>query len=139
MPASSLILRVLVVDDEEVIADSMAAILKNNGYHAKAVYSAESAIEESVLMAPDVLISDVIMGGMSGIDLAIHITNTVPTCKIILFSGLAATANLLRNAETQGYRFELLTKPLHPQLILERLAEYTKTLAEMGGLELHES
>lgn len=131
-------LRILVVDDEHAIADTLAAILNQSGYHAKAVYSAEAALEESVLLAPDVLISDVIMAGMSGIDLAIHITNTVPTCKIILFSGQAETANLLKDAEANGYRFEMLRKPVGPQILLQHLADYETRLKEMGGLEVRE-
>jgi len=132
------ILRVLVVDDDEVIADTLAAILNANGYHAKSVHSAEEALEEAVLLAPDVLISDVVMDEMSGIDLAIYIANTVPTCKIILFSGQAQTANLLEKAEKRGYRFDLLQKPIHPELILQRLSEYVASLSELGGLEMRE-
>ena len=132
------ILRVLVVDDDAVIADSMAVILNANGYHARAVHSAEEAVEESVLLAPDVLITDVVMTGMTGIDLAIHISNTVPTCKIILFSGQAQTANLLAEALERGYRFELLQKPVHPQVILQSLSEYVANLTALRGLEMHE-
>jgi DNA-binding NtrC family response regulator len=138
MAAGTDILRVLVVDDDRVIADSLAVILNANGYHAKAVHSAEEAVEESVLLAPDVLITDVVMTGMSGIDLAIHISNTVPTCKIILFSGQAQTANLLAEAETRGYRFELLQKPVHPQVILQSLSEYVANLSALRGLEMRE-
>ena len=133
------IMRILVVDDDTAIADSLAVILNSSGYHTKAVHSAEEAIEESVLLAPDVLITDVIMAGMSGIDLAIHISNTVPTCKIILFSGQAQTPELLREAEENGYRFELLHKPVHPQVLLQRLSEYVANLSEMGGMEMRES
>ena len=132
-------MRILVVDDDTAIADSLAVILTSSGYHTKAVHSAEEAIEESVLLAPDVLITDVIMAGMSGIDLAIHISNTVPTCKIILFSGQAQTPELLREAEEHGYRFELLHKPVHPQVLLQRLSEYVSSLSEMGGMEMRES
>ena len=132
------VLRVLVVDDDAVIADSMAVILNANGYHARPVHSAEEAVEESVLLAPDVLITDVVMTGMSGIDLAIHISNTVPTCKIILFSGRAQTANLLAEAEQRGYRFELLQKPVHPQVILQSLSEYVANLSALRGLEMRE-
>jgi len=138
MAADAEMLRVLVVDDDTVIADSLAVILNANGYHARAVHSAEEALEESVLLAPDVLITDVVMTGISGIDLAIHISNTVPTCKIILFSGQVQTANLLEQAEERGYRFELLQKPVHPQVLLQRLNEYVASLKELGGLEMLE-
>ena len=130
--------RVLVADDEQVIANTLAIILNQAGFEARAVFSGEKAVESLDTFQPDMLISDVIMTGISGIDLAIHISNSVPTCKIILFSGQAQTANLLAEAEERGYRFELLQKPVPPQVILQHLSEYLTSLKEMGGMEMLE-
>ena len=113
--------RVLVLDDERVIANTLALILNRSGYEARAVYNAEAAIETSGELLPDILISDVFMEGMTGIDAAIRITQIVPKCRIILFSGQAGTADLFERAEANGHRFELLTKPVHPRVLLERL------------------
>src|SRR5271168_1828917 len=82
---------VLVVDDETVIADSLAAILRQNGFAAVAAYNGRSALEVARVAPPDLLLSDVAMPGMSGIDLAIAICQATPGCKVILFSGHAAT------------------------------------------------
>jgi CheY-like chemotaxis protein len=114
--------RVLVLDDERVIANSLALILNRSGYEARAVYTGEAAIKTARELLPDFLISDVIMEGMTGIDAAIRITEIVPQCRIILFSGQAATADLLERAEANGHRFELLVKPVHPRVLLERLS-----------------
>ena len=73
-------------------------------------------------MHPDAIISDVIMGGMTGIEAAIHITKIVPKCKVILFSGQAATADLLQRAKAAGHDFEILAKPVHPSVLLELLS-----------------
>jgi CheY-like chemotaxis protein len=70
---------------------------------------------------PDMLISDVIMADLNGIDAAIRIRGLLPKIKILLFSGQAATADLLENARTKGYEFEILAKPVHPQDLLTRL------------------
>ena len=115
--------RVLVLDDERVIANTLALILNRSGYEARAVYTAEAAIATAGELLPDFLISDVIMDGMTGIDAAIRITQIVPQCRIILFSGQAATADLLERAEACGHRFELLVKPVHPRVLLDRLKE----------------
>ena len=115
--------RVLVLDDERVIANTLALILNRSGYEARAVYNAEAAIKTARELLPDFLISDVIMEGMTGIDAAIRISEIVPQCRIILFSGQAATADLLESAEAHGHRFELLTKPVHPRVLLDRLKE----------------
>jgi CheY-like chemotaxis protein len=113
--------RVLVADDERVIADTLAMILNQSGFEARAVYSGEKALELVPTFKPDMLISDVIMGGLNGIDAAIQVRALVPNIKILLFSGQAATADLLEKARTQGYEFEILAKPVHPQDLLTRL------------------
>jgi CheY-like chemotaxis protein len=113
--------RVLVVDDEQVIADTLAKILDLNGYEASAVYSGTAAVESARSLQPDLVISDVIMADMNGIEAAIHIRSFLPSCKILLFSGQAATADLLENARAQGHEFEILAKPVHPADLLAKL------------------
>jgi CheY-like chemotaxis protein len=113
--------KVLVADDERVIADTLSIILNQAGFEATAVYSGEKAVETAKTLKPDMLISDVIMTDMNGIDAAIKIRGMLPSCKILLFSGQAATADLLDRARVQGHEFEILAKPVHPQDLLARL------------------
>ena len=113
--------KVLVADDERVIADTLAMILNQSGFDARAVYSGERALEEAPTFQPNMLISDVIMADLNGIDAAIRIREILPTIKILLFSGQAATADLLEKARSEGYEFEILAKPVHPQDLLSRL------------------
>jgi len=63
----------------------------------------------------------VIMADLNGIDAAIRIRSQLPKIKILLFSGQAATADLLENARARGYEFEILAKPVHPQDLLNKL------------------
>jgi CheY-like chemotaxis protein len=113
--------RVLVADDERVIADTLAIILNQSGFDATAVYSGERAVEMAEILKPDMLISDVIMTDLNGIDAAIKIRAMLPGCKILLFSGQAATADLLDRVRAQGHEFEILAKPVLPQDLLARL------------------
>jgi len=113
--------RVLVADDERVIADTLAMILNQSGFEAQAVYSGEKAIELAASFQPQMVISDVIMAGLNGIDAAIELRRMLPGLKILLFSGQAATADLLEKARSEGYEFEILAKPVHPQDLLARL------------------
>ena len=114
--------RVLVVDDEQVIADTLSIILNKAGFDASPVYSGTAAVESARAIQPDLIISDVIMGDMNGIEAAIQIRSFLPTCKILLFSGQAATADLLESARAKGHEFEILAKPVHPQDLLAKLA-----------------
>lgn len=118
--------RVLILDDEQIIANTLALILNKNGFQASAVYNAQDAINTAAQISPDVLISDVIMEGMTGIEAAIQISQLVPTCRIILFSGQAATADLLEQAQAVGHHFEILAKPIHPRVLLQCLTEQSQ-------------
>jgi CheY-like chemotaxis protein len=113
--------KVLVVDDERVIADTLAIILNQHGYDAFAVYTGNAAVERARSLSPDLIISDVIMPDMNGIEAAICIRAFLPACKILLFSGQAATQDLLEDARAQGHEFEILAKPVHPQDLLAKL------------------
>jgi CheY-like chemotaxis protein len=113
--------KVLVADDERVIADTLAMILNQSGFDARAVYSGEKALESVATFAPDMLISDVIMADLNGIDAAIRIRELLPGIKVLLFSGQAATADLLEKARANGHEFEILAKPVHPQDLLNKL------------------
>ena len=121
MPENRVHPKVLVVDDEQVIADTLAMILNQSGFDARAVYSGEKALELASTFAPDMLITDVIMADLNGIDAAIRMRSMLPQIKILLFSGQAATADLLEKARAQGYEFEILAKPVHPQDLLSKL------------------
>jgi CheY-like chemotaxis protein len=115
--------RVLIVDDEHLIASTLALILNRSGFEAHAAYNAQEALAIAAELSPDILISDVIMDGMTGVEAAIRIAEMVPHCRILLFSGQAATTTLLENAEAHGHHFELLVKPVHPRLLIQRLSE----------------
>jgi CheY-like chemotaxis protein len=121
MPENSAKPKVLVADDERVIADTLAMILNQSGFDARAVYSGERALELAKTFAPNMLICDVIMADLNGIAAAIQIRSLLPKIKILLFSGQAATADLLEKARAQGYEFEILAKPVHPQDLLNKL------------------
>jgi CheY-like chemotaxis protein len=115
-------LKVLVADDEQIIANTLAIILNRAGFDARAVYSGEKLVEMAQSFEPDVLISDVVMSGITGIEAAIEVLAKLPSCKILLFSGQAATVNLLERARVEGQTFEIITKPIHPNELLARLA-----------------
>jgi len=114
--------RILVVDDEHVIADTLSAILRQAGYETSAAYSGTTALERARQSNPDLIVTDVMMPDMNGIDMAIQVREFLPSCKILLFSGQAATADLLKDAAAKGHMFELLAKPVHPQDLIAKLA-----------------
>jgi CheY-like chemotaxis protein len=115
--------RILVVDDERVIADTMAEILEGAGFQVATAYDGWNALQVAGILQPDYLLSDVLMPKMNGVDLAIAIQKMYPTARILLFSGQAGITEILRIAQNQGFQFELIAKPIHPLSLIARLKE----------------
>ncbi len=114
---------ILVIDDEKRIADTLVVILSSTGYVAEAAYDGSSALQICSERPPDLVISDVVMPGINGIEVAIAIRRQFPACHILLYSGQAATAEMMEEARSRGHDFELLAKPVHPVQLLERVAQ----------------
>jgi CheY-like chemotaxis protein len=117
--------RVLIVDDERLIADTLATIFSNKGYAARPVYSAEQALELISDWLPDLAVIDVQLRSMNGVDLAIRLRVEYPDCKLLLFSGQASTSDLLELAHQKGHPFEIIAKPASPD---DLLAQATRLL-----------
>ena len=132
---SSPVSRIFVVDDEPVIASSLAAILQMNGFSAKFFTCPLEALAAARSESPDLVISDVAMPGISGIDLAIQMRAQYPNCKILLFSGQASTLDLLMSVRAQGYDFRLLQKPVHPSEFLFEIGQFSTRLLRSLPLE----
>jgi len=115
------IFNIFVVDDERIIAESLAAILKQSGFATRSFVNPLDALHAAQSQTPDLLISDVMMPQLSGVELAILIKEQCPNCQILLFSGQAETGNLLEGARKRGHSFHLLAKPLHPSALIRRI------------------
>lgn len=121
MPTDRTQPRVFVVDDEPVIATTLGVILRQQGFEAHSFNLPLEALQAAREKAPDLLISDVVMPLLSGIELAIQLREFCPNCKVLLFSGQAATAGMLESARAAGHDFEVLAKPVHPTDLLKKI------------------
>lgn len=115
-------MKVIIVDDEPVVADTLVDILTGEGYQAISTSNGKSAIEWASRFIPDVVVSDVMMPGLNGIETAKVILKNLPRCRIILFSGQAASTDLLAKARDEGYSFEVLAKPVNPEVLLRTIS-----------------
>jgi len=112
--------KILIVDDESAISDTLALIFEKNGFTVRVAYSAEQAIETIASWSPDVALLDVMLPGMNGIDFAIVLKDNHPHCRLLFFSGSESAAALLEEAGKRGYIFDILAKPAHPLELLQR-------------------
>lgn len=114
---------ILVVDDERLIADTLTAILEEHGFIAFTAYSGEEGLEVALKVHPDVVLTDVVMTGITGIELGVRVTQALENVRIVLLSGQASTADLMQQAAGNGHRFELLAKPIHPEELVAKLRQ----------------
>jgi FixJ family two-component response regulator len=112
---------VFIVDDEITIGKTLTLILQKSGFDARYFVDPLEALVAARNDAPDVILSDVMMPQLSGVDLAIAVQQACPECKIILFSGHAETLDLLSKAREKGFHFNLLSKPVHPSDLLRHI------------------
>ncbi len=114
-------LKILVVDDEPRIAESIALALQNRGHITKAVFSGEDAVAAAPGFFPDILLSDERMGGISGIEAAIQIQQASPRTRVIIYYAQTASLDLLDKAYAHG--FELFFDPFRPQTLFDLIEE----------------
>jgi CheY-like chemotaxis protein len=113
--------RILIADDECVIANILAMILNQNGYEAIPVYGGRMALDKASHWSPDLFLSDVDMPALNGIEAAIEIRATLPDRGILLFSGDPGSGMLVHEGSFQGHRFALIYKPIPPLDLLDRI------------------
>ena len=111
--------KILVVDDERLLADTTAAILRHAGFETRIAYDAFAALEVTGSYRPDYILTDIMMPAMSGVELAIAISKMYPATKIMLFSGQAGISEILEQSKAKGFEFPLLAKPVHPAKLIE--------------------
>ena len=119
--------KIVVVDDEPRISNTLCQVLRSAGYTAFAAYEAEGAMMLCKHHSADLLLSDVNMPAINGIELAQQVAHEVPGCRVILFSGHVDTDALLAAARRNGLAIECLAKPIFPEILLEKVRLASKT------------
>lgn len=103
------VVRVLVVDDEGAIRYSVTKTLQRLGYMVDAVGSAEEATELLGEYEFDVVLTDIRMPGMSGVDLLAHIRENTPDVSVILMTGYASLGTAVESLRLGAHDY--LVKP----------------------------
>lgn len=112
-------IRVLVVDDDHAVADSISLVLETHRHIIRTAYDGEQAIAMAKEFRPQAVITDLTMPGMDGATLAVHLGHADPTCRIALFTAQLADAIEERLAAFPQTHFEVINKPVRPQQLLE--------------------
>jgi DNA-binding response OmpR family regulator len=122
IPAFLIAKRVFIVDDEANIADSLSLILRRVGFTVHTFYDGQAALEHAQRETPDIVLSDIVMPKMGGLELASKLREQFPHCRILLVSGNPCYSALLSNRDyANGLELAILAKPVHPDIIIRKL------------------
>jgi DNA-binding NtrC family response regulator len=108
---------VFVVDDERLLTDTVAAILRTGGYGVRAFYHPGDVLRAAAEAAPDLLISDFNMPEINGVQLASQVVAMHKDCRVIIMSGVVSTIGL---HDLSG-EFRFLQKPILPAVLLQEV------------------
>ncbi|SRR5579862_6286467 len=114
---------ILVVDDELEILRIAETVLRQAGHPVTAARSADAAIRavETMAIKPALLVTDVVMPGMSGPLLADRLMADIPGLRVLFMSGYDDRQIVQRYVVEKG--FALLPKPFKPQTLLTAVRE----------------
>src|ERR1700678_84096 len=120
--------RVLVVDDDRLVADTLTLIFERNGFQATAVYSADEALECAREFGPDLLLCDVTMPGRDGLSLVADMTRERPACRILMLTGFYSNVKSVREqAKKLSRPLGILTNLCPPTVLLREAASLLAT------------
>lgn len=129
-------IKILIIDDEDIVLQSCKRILRNENYDIDIVYSGEDGLAKTEQKTYDLVITDLMMPGMSGLDVLRTIKNKKLDLKVVIFTGFA-TAETAREALKMG-AFDYIPKPFTPDEFRDVINNAIKSRddTETGMLDL---
>ena len=95
-------LKVMVVDDEARICGNVAKILSKNGFDVTTAQSAQEALDKMALDSYSLLISDIVMPGMNGLELLKLVKKDWPLTKAVMMTAYASTDTAMKAIRLGG-------------------------------------
>ncbi|HTV09482.1 MAG TPA: response regulator [Candidatus Aquilonibacter sp.] len=112
--------RVLVVDDDRLVADTLRMVFAANGFESEACYSAAEGFRVAKSFSPELMLCDVTMPGEDGLKLAARIFDELPECQLLMLTAyLSKSATEELEALRRRRPIRLLNKPCPPEVLLE--------------------
>jgi DNA-binding NtrC family response regulator len=126
---------ILVVDDEPLIRKSLYEILKIDGYHAHMAASGEEAVQTLKTVTPDIVITDMKLPKMNGLELLSHIKKTCPGTEVILITGYGTIETAVEAMKKRA--FDYVTKPIidsEIKLVIRKIIDKKNLMEENEDL-----
>jgi DNA-binding NtrC family response regulator len=115
--------RVLIVDDDRDIVTIVSTILGGRGWDIKAAYNGREALEAVTLSKPDIILLDIMMPEMNGIEVLKRIKKIDTDARIIMITAFGDVESYLDSMELGAY--EYINKPFETDELLEMIDRVT--------------
>ena len=125
---------ICIVDDESSITSTVASILKDEGYEALSFPDAESFWQKLDTMEPSLVLLDIWLPGIDGMQLLKRLHDRLPTLPVIMMSGHAGIEAAVAAIKAGAYDF--LEKPLHLEVLLDKVESALKHRPSGSGANL---
>ncbi|MDQ7831457.1 MAG: response regulator [Desulfovibrionaceae bacterium] len=112
---------VLLVDDEREFVTTLSERLGLRGIHSRVVFDGESALREVAENPPHLVVLDVMLPGMRGLEVLRGIKAGFPNVKVILLTGHGTTKNGIEGMKLGA--FDYMIKPLDIDVLIEKMTE----------------
>ncbi|HSX79581.1 MAG TPA: response regulator, partial [Candidatus Saccharimonadia bacterium] len=134
---------ILIVEDEKILADSMALYLERHAYATAVVYTGEDSLPLAEENSPDVMVVDIRLPGIDGLEVLRRIREASPSTEVVMITAYASIATAVE-AMKRG-AFDYLSKPLDLDELcvvvdkaltharMRRELSYLKARSEAGG------
>lgn len=119
--------KILVVDDEKVVRVTLSDLLSKEGYEVESADSGKAAIEKTKVKKYDVVILDVILPDMNGIEILSNIKRRSPSTQVVIITGFGTIEDAVRAVKIGAYDY--VGKPFKKgeiQSLVKRVLEETK-------------
>ena len=117
--------KILIVDDEPHIAWVIKQFLERAGWKVFTALNGQLAVAVIIRDQPDVVVADVSMPKMSGIDLCRHIQNTMPDYRPLLMLLISRKDREIRSRLAQQEPIEIMVKPVSMRRLLARINDFS--------------
>ena len=112
--------KILVVDDEQAVADTLCMIFKKRGFDCRTAYTGFEAIATTDEFCPELLLCDISMPGMNGLEVVAKVTAKCPDCRVLLLTGHYTNLGIAQAwAMSHPAPSRILAKPVPPAILLD--------------------
>ena len=111
--------KILLVDDEHEFITTLAERLELRGINARVVFDGESALEAVAAEEPHVMVLDVLMPGIKGLEVLERIKRTNPGVQVLLLTGHGSTRDGIEGMRLGA--FDYMMKPLNIDTLIEKM------------------